>query len=74
MFALGRQMTVEFYDCDPAKLADAALMEKIFLDAAHLEEFHRAGDGSTHSDRVETVLVAEEVCLADSSEVIYAAV
>ena len=35
MFALGRQMTVEFYDCDPAKLADAALMEKIFLDAAH---------------------------------------
>ena len=34
-FALGRQMTVEFYDCDPAKLADTALMEKVFLDAAH---------------------------------------
>ncbi len=34
-FALGRQMTVEFYDCTPAVLTDAALMEKIFLDAAH---------------------------------------
>jgi S-adenosylmethionine decarboxylase len=34
-FALGRQMTVEFYDCDPAKLADASLMEKVFLDSAH---------------------------------------
>lgn len=34
-FALGRQMTVEFYDCDPAKLADAALMEKVFLDSAN---------------------------------------
>ena len=34
-FALGRQMTVEFYDCDPAKLANASLMEKVFLDSAH---------------------------------------
>lgn len=34
-FALGRQMTVEFYDCSPAALADAAVMEKVFLDAAH---------------------------------------
>ena len=34
-FALGRQMTVEFYDCSPEKLADAAIMEKVFLDAAH---------------------------------------
>lgn len=33
-FALGRQMTVEFYDCAPSVLADCALMEKIFLDAA----------------------------------------
>ena len=34
-FALGRQMTVEFYDCDPARLADVSLMEKVFLDSAH---------------------------------------
>ena len=33
-FALGRQETIEFYDCDPAKLTDAALMEKVFIDAA----------------------------------------
>lgn len=33
-FALGRQMTVEFYDCAPDRLADADAMEKIFLDAA----------------------------------------
>ena len=33
-FALGRQMTVEFYDCDPKILADAETMEKIFLDSA----------------------------------------
>lgn len=42
-FALGRQMTVEFYDCDPAKLADASLMEKVFLDSAH-------GSGATVID------------------------
>ena len=34
-FALGRQMTVEFYDCDPRKLADDVLMEKVFLEATH---------------------------------------
>lgn len=34
-FALGRQMTVEFYDCDPQILADARAMEKVFLDSAH---------------------------------------
>ena len=34
-FALGRQMTVEFYDCDPQILADAGKMEEIFLDSAH---------------------------------------
>lgn len=34
-FALGRQMTVEFYDCDPKKLADAENLEKVFLQAAH---------------------------------------
>ena len=33
-FALGRQMTVEFYDCDPRILADAGKMEEIFLDSA----------------------------------------
>ncbi|MBR7140170.1 MAG: adenosylmethionine decarboxylase [Lentisphaeria bacterium] len=33
-FALGRQETIEFYDCDPAKLADAALMEEVFVNAA----------------------------------------
>ena len=33
-FALGRQMTVEFYDCSPRNLADAALMEQVFLAAA----------------------------------------
>ena len=32
--ALGRQMTVEFYDCSSAVLADADLMEKVFLNAA----------------------------------------
>ena len=32
--ALGRQMTIEFYDCDPAVLADAPAMERIFLKAA----------------------------------------
>ncbi|MBR2372963.1 MAG: adenosylmethionine decarboxylase [Lentisphaeria bacterium] len=35
-FALGRQMTVEFYDCDSRILADAGAMEKIFLDSARL--------------------------------------
>ncbi|WP_294482204.1 adenosylmethionine decarboxylase [uncultured Victivallis sp.] len=33
-FALGRHMTVEFYDCDPKALADAALVEKVFVRAA----------------------------------------
>lgn len=32
--ALGRQLTIEFYDCDPCILADAPRMEQIFLDAA----------------------------------------
>ena len=32
--ALGRQLTIEFYDCDPRILADAPRMEQIFLDAA----------------------------------------
>ena len=32
--ALGRQMTVEFYDCDSGILTDAAAMEKIFIDSA----------------------------------------
>ena len=35
-FALGRQMTVEFYDCNPKVLADAGSMEKVFLDSARL--------------------------------------
>lgn len=33
-FALGRHMTVEFYDCDPKTLADVKLMEQIFLRSA----------------------------------------
>jgi S-adenosylmethionine decarboxylase len=33
-YALGRQLTVEFYDCSSVLLADAAVMEKIFLTAA----------------------------------------
>ena len=33
-YALGRQLTIEFYDCSSALLADAAVMEKIFLTAA----------------------------------------
>jgi len=33
-FALGRHMTVEYYDCDPKTLADAKLLERIFLRAA----------------------------------------
>lgn len=32
--ALGRQLTIEYYDCDPRILADASRMEQIFLDAA----------------------------------------
>jgi len=33
-FALGRQMTVEFYDCDPKILADPQRMEEVFVGAA----------------------------------------
>lgn len=33
-FALGRQMTVEFYDCDPKRLADVKMLEQVFLEAA----------------------------------------
>ncbi|MBR2723678.1 MAG: adenosylmethionine decarboxylase [Lentisphaeria bacterium] len=33
-FALGRQMTVEYYECDPQILADGQRLEKVFLDAA----------------------------------------
>jgi S-adenosylmethionine decarboxylase proenzyme len=32
--ALGRQMTVEFYDCDAGILTDAGRMEQIFVSAA----------------------------------------
>lgn len=32
--ALGRQLTIEYYGCDPHILADAARMERIFLAAA----------------------------------------
>ena len=38
--ALGRQMTVEFYDCDPAVLTDADRMEKVFLHAAEVSGAH----------------------------------
>lgn len=33
-YALGRQMTIEYYDCDPSILADTKLMEALFLEAA----------------------------------------
>jgi S-adenosylmethionine decarboxylase len=33
-FALGKHMTIEFYDCDSQILADAAQMEEIFVEAA----------------------------------------
>ena len=32
--SLGRQLTIEYYDCDPRVLADARRMEEIFLEAA----------------------------------------
>ena len=38
--ALGRQMTVEFYDCSADILADVQQMEKVFLDAAALSGAH----------------------------------
>ena len=38
--ALGRQMTVEFYDCSAEILSDAAEMEKIFLEAAKVSGAH----------------------------------
>jgi len=33
-FALGKHMTIEYYDCDPHILADTKLIEKAFLKAA----------------------------------------
>ena len=38
--ALGRQMTIEFYDCKSATLTDAAALEKVFLRAAELSGAH----------------------------------
>ena len=38
--ALGRQMTVEFYDCSSAVLADVAAMKEIFLRAADVSGAH----------------------------------
>ena len=47
-FALGRQMTVEYYECDSCVITDAPLMEKIFVNAAKAagatvisSDFHR---------------------------------
>ncbi|MDD2479549.1 MAG: adenosylmethionine decarboxylase [Victivallaceae bacterium] len=34
-FALGKHMTIEFYDCDSSILADPVKMENIFIEAAH---------------------------------------
>jgi len=34
VFALGRQVTADFYDCDPKVLADAGEMKRIFIAAA----------------------------------------
>lgn len=38
--ALGRQMTVEFYDCSSAVLADARMLENVFLNAAKVSGAH----------------------------------
>ena len=38
--ALGRQMTIEFYDCKSATLTDAAQLEKVFLHAAEVSGAH----------------------------------
>lgn len=38
--ALGRQMTIEFYDCKSATLTDAAELEKVFLRAAQISGAH----------------------------------
>ncbi len=38
--ALGRQMTVEFYDCSAAVLADVRRMEEVFLEAARVSGAH----------------------------------
>jgi len=38
--ALGRQMTVEFYDCSAAILADAVKLEQVFLEAARVSGAH----------------------------------
>lgn len=38
--ALGRQMTIEFYDCKSATLTDAAELEKVFLHAAEVSGAH----------------------------------
>ncbi len=35
MFALGRQLTIEYYDCAPRALLDPVKIEKVFLKAAH---------------------------------------
>jgi S-adenosylmethionine decarboxylase len=35
LFALGRQLTIEYYDCAPQALLDPNEIEKIFLKAAH---------------------------------------
>ena len=39
-FALGRQMTVEYYECDPLIIGDGAEMERIFLNAAEKSGAH----------------------------------
>ena len=46
--ALGRQMTVEFYDCSAAILADVKRMEEIFLAAARVSGAHVV-DANFHS-------------------------
>ena len=38
--ALGRQMTVEFYECSARILADVCRMEEIFLEAARVSGAH----------------------------------
>ena len=39
-FALGRQMTVEYYECAPFIISNGEAMEKIFLHAAEKSGAH----------------------------------
>lgn len=60
--ALGRQMTVEFYDCKSATLTDAGALEKVFLHAAEYSGAHVVDSvfHSFHPQGVSGVVVISE--------------